>query len=74
MEKLAHLGSLATRLNNLEQKFDGSGDLSELIALVERLYQNTLFPGANANAVLNPTWSGNESIFDTTGCSLIYSV
>lgn len=75
MQKPANLGSVATRLNNLEQKFDENpgGGGTDYGPLIERIFANT-FAGSETNWPGTGT-SADETVFDlTAGMSLSFAV
>lgn len=67
MEKSAHPAAIATRLNNLEQKFDEANelDMNELLAIIAQLYKLTLSGSEkNTGEGLSDDWYKNPNLFD----------
>ena len=67
MEKSAHPAALATRLNNLEQKFEeeNSLDVEEILAIIAKLFQLTLYGTEKYTGIgLSDDWYKNPNLFD----------
>lgn len=70
MQKSAHSAVIATRLNNLEQKFDElNDDPSELNLLLMRLAKMTV-EGSQINGSMYDPWQSLEYHFDEVGYSI----